>query len=235
MKALALLSSLLLLSACWLARKPRVWEIDELTQREGTLVALWDHDYESMYVKKQTIVKLQEAHRQTAGGAELGTQLVIIPAEEPNGFAGLLEGKRVVGITTGMIRFVGEDMDQYAALLCHVAAHWLKGHIEWNSMRRGGLSVIELAINQITKAPAGSMAAQAVEGYFNRDDERDADSLSISCMKWNGYDPQGAVRFHEMMLKLSVSTKPAFLMTHPTSEERIENLKRLIRSQSSQP
>lgn len=99
----------------------------------------------------------------------------------------------------------------------------------------GALTLIGIAIDQITKVPAGSMAVEAVEGYFNRDDERDADSLSISCMTWNGYDPQGALRFHEMMLKLSVSTKPAFLMTHPTSEERVENVKRLIRTLSSPP
>lgn len=139
MKALVLLSLLLLLSACWLVRKPRVWEVDELVQRGGTLVALWNYDDDSLYVKMQTVQKLREAHERIAGGAELGTQLVIIPAEEPNAFAGLFEGKRVIGITTGMIRFVGEDLDQYAAVLCHEAAHWLKGHIEWNSVRRGRL------------------------------------------------------------------------------------------------
>jgi Zn-dependent protease with chaperone function len=150
MKMLALLSLLLLLPACWPIGKPRVWEIDELAQRGGTLVALWDHDYKSMYVKKQTVLRLQAAHERIAGGAELGTRLVIVPAEDPNAFAGLMEGKRVIGITTGMIRFVGEDMDQYAAVLCHLAAHWLKGHIEWNSVRRGGLGIMGIAINLVT-------------------------------------------------------------------------------------
>lgn len=235
MKALAPVILLTLMPACAMFRKPAVWQIDELAQRGGTVVALWDHDNESLYVKKQTVLKLQEVHKRIAGGAELGTQLVVVPAEEPNAFAGLFEGKRVIGITTAMIRFVGEDMDQYAAVLCHEAAHWLKGHIVWNSVRRGALAVIGIAIDQIIKVPAGSMAVEAVEGYFNRDEERDADSLSISCMAWNGHDPQGAIRFHEMMLSLSVSTKPAFLRTHPTGEERIENLRQLIRAQSFRP
>ena len=234
MKALALVIVLTLLPACAMFRKPSVWEIDELAQRGGTVVALWDHDNESMYVKKQTVLKLQEAHQRIAGGAELGTRLVIVPADDPNAFAGLLEGKRVIAITTSMIRFVGDDIDEYAGLLCHEAAHWLKGHVAWNPVRRTAIQAIGVAINQILKVPAGSLAVEAVEGYFNRDDERDADSLSISCMTWNGYDPRGAVRLQEKLLSIDVNIKPAFLRSHPSGEERVENLKRLIRAQQAQ-
>ena len=233
MKTLGLLTLLLLLSACWLIRKPRVWEVDELAQRGGTLVALWNYNDDSLYVKMQTIQKLREAHERITGGVGLGTRLIIIPGDEPNAYATFAwwEGKRVIAINTGMLMIVGDDIGEYAALLCHEAAHWVKGHVEWGLVRWTTLQAIGAAIDTAVKIPLGGFAGDVVDRYFSREDEREADSLSVSCMAANGYEPRAAVRLWEKLLTLNVDTNLTFLKTHPSWEERIENLKRLIKAQ----
>jgi len=50
----------------------------------------------------------------------------------------------------------------------------------------------------------------------------------------NGFDPQGAVRLQEKMLRLPAGLKVPFLSTHPSGQERVENLKKLIAAKQSQ-
>ena len=77
------------------------------------------------------------------------------------------------------------------------------------------------------------LGANLIEGSYSRDDEREADALSIDFMSVNGFDPQGAVQLQEKMLRLPVGLKVLFLNTHPSGEERIENLKKLIAAKKS--
>jgi predicted Zn-dependent protease len=49
----------------------------------------------------------------------------------------------------------------------------------------------------------------------------------------NGFNPQGAVRLQEKMLKLPAGLKVPFLSTHPSGEERIENLQKLVEVKKS--
>jgi predicted Zn-dependent protease len=72
------------------------------------------------------------------------------------------------------------------------------------------------------------LSADLIEASYSRDNEREADALSIDYTLANGFDPHGAVRLQEKMLKLPVGLKVPFLSTHPSGQERIENLKKLI-------
>jgi predicted Zn-dependent protease len=44
----------------------------------------------------------------------------------------------------------------------------------------------------------------------------------------NNYDPKAAITLHERFLKLDSGFRLPFLSSHPSSEERIQNLKALI-------
>jgi predicted Zn-dependent protease len=50
----------------------------------------------------------------------------------------------------------------------------------------------------------------------------------------SGFDPEGALRLQEKMLKLPVRLKVPFLSTHPAGEERVENLRKLIAAKHPQ-
>jgi len=70
--------------------------------------------------------------------------------------------------------------------------------------------------------------ADLIEAAYSRDDEREADALGIDYMIANSFDPGAAVRLHEKMLKLNDRLRIPFLSSHPSSQERIESLKKLI-------
>jgi predicted Zn-dependent protease len=49
-----------------------------------------------------------------------------------------------------------------------------------------------------------------------------------------GFDPGATVRLHEKMLKLPSGVRVPFLSSHPSGEERIESLKKLIEAKKSE-
>jgi predicted Zn-dependent protease len=141
-----------------------------------------------------------------------------------------------------MVKLIGENMDEFAALLGHEAAHWAKGHVDSSKARSNTIQGISTVVGVglgVAGIPAAGvitgLGANLIEASYSRDDEREADALSIDFMAVNGFDPQGAVRLQEKMLRLPAGLKVPFLSTHPSGQERVENLKKLIAAKQSQP
>ncbi len=65
---------------------------------------------------------------------------------------------------------------------------------------------------------------EMLKAGYSRDQERDADRYGLEWMTQGGFDPQGAVRFQ----LLSESHGLGVMSTHPTSNERVETMQRLI-------
>jgi predicted Zn-dependent protease len=64
---------------------------------------------------------------------------------------------------------------------------------------------------------------------YSRAHEREADRLGMIFMAMAGYNPQEALAFWERMEKLAGgSGPPAFLSTHPTSAERIREIRNFL-------
>lgn len=78
------------------------------------------------------------------------------------------------------------------------------------------------------------LGADVIESSFSRDDEREADAWGIDYMIAAGYDPWAAVRLHEKMLAQPGGVGIPFLSSHPSGQERIENLKQLIEAKKLQ-
>jgi predicted Zn-dependent protease len=74
---------------------------------------------------------------------------------------------------------------------------------------------------------ATDVATTSVTRSFSRDDEREADQLGVEFMANADYDSWGAMRLQEKLLKVADSSMLPFLSTHPSSAERVENMKRL--------
>jgi predicted Zn-dependent protease len=188
-------------------------------------------------IHRKTLQELMLAHLRISRAAGIEADLLLVNGEEPNAFAGLFSDRRVIGVSLGMVKLIGDDINQYAALLGHEAAHWSKGHIDASSLRANTLKVIGTVVGAGLGAagvPAGGLITgvglDLIDASFNRDQERDADAASVDYVIANNYDPQGAITLFEKMMKNSSRFSLPFLSSHPSDQERIERFKALIES-----
>ena len=72
-------------------------------------------------------------------------------------------------------------------------------------------------------------AADLLNLKFSRDNERDADSAGLSLLVKAGLEPAPMAAFFRKMAAESVAV-PAFLSTHPASEERFVDLDRAVKA-----
>ncbi len=147
----------------------------------------------------------------------------------------------VMVLWTGMLLRT-ENEAQLAVVLGHEMAHYLQRHSlqVWRDMRNkmGALMFIQLAAmaaGQFAGVPAagaiGPAAALITQGSifaFTRDKEREADQLGLEMIAKAGYDPTEAPKIWEALVEERDADDDSgpliFFSTHPTSEERIENL-----------
>lgn len=233
--------SLLLLAGC-ATRFPSYWNVRQLVLSPAPVIDLATPDkHVLLSVGKQTLQKLFLAHVRITRAANVYAELLLVDGDEPNAFAALVSGRRAVAINLGMVKLVGEKDDEFAALLGHEAAHWAKGHVDSGRSRSGTIqglgTLVGVGLGMAGVPGAGlisGLGADVIESSFSRDDEREADASGIDYMIAAGYDPWAAVRLHEKILALPGRVRIPFLSRHPSGQERIGNLKRLIEAKASQ-
>ena len=191
-------------------------------------------------MRRQTVQRLLLAHFRIARSAGIQAELFIVEGDDPNAFTGFIGGRPIIAINIAMVKLIGENLDEFAALLGHEAAHWAKGHVDASKRRSSTIqgigTLVGVGLGAAGIPAAGiitGLGADLIEASYSRDDEREADAASIDYMLANGFDPQGAVRLQEKMLRLPGGLKVPFLSTHPSGEERIENLKKQIAAKKS--
>jgi predicted Zn-dependent protease len=242
MKQTTLLVLLVLLLTGCATRSHLYWDVRELVLAPGPMVALTaPGDKLILAVNKQTVQKIFLSHRRITRSANVQTDLLLVDGDEPNAFAALVNERRVIAINVAMAKLIGEDIEEFAALLGHETAHWARGHVEAGKTRSNTIqavgTMIGVGLGMAGVPGAGYISgfgANLIEASYSRDDEREADAFGVEYMLANGFDPGAAVRLHEKMLKLPSSARIPFLSSHPASEERIENLKKLIEAKKSE-
>jgi len=193
-------------------------------------------------VPTRTMQEMLLAHIRISRTANVQSELYIADGDEPNAFVGQdATGRNVMGINIGMVRLVGNDADAYAALIGHEAAHLAKDHGASRRQRSNTLDLIGTIAGAslgMAGVPGGGLisgiAVDAIGSTYSRDQEREADALGVEYMLANQYDPQGAIRLNELLLKTHSGISIPFLSSHPSSDERIENLRALIEAKKSQ-
>ncbi len=232
----------LLLSACATAPgTQQSWRVRDMAQAQTPRVRLFGRNERAMATfDTLTIKKLMLAHFRVTRAAGVHAELLIVDGDNPNAFAGPFQEQQVIAINIGMIKLVGDDIDEFAALLGHEAAHLAKKHAESNESRSktfdaiGTLAAIGLQSAGVPAAGTiAGMGVQLIDASYSRDQEREADALSVGYIREAKYDPQGAIRLHEKLLKASSGSLLPFLSSHPSSQERIENLKKIIQEKES--
>jgi predicted Zn-dependent protease len=234
---------LTILAGCSAPKGDVTWRVREMALAPTTKVVLYGPGEKVLLtMNRQTVQRLLLAHFRITRSAGIQAELFIVEGEDPNAFAASIDGRRIIAINIAMVKLIGENMDEFAALLGHEAAHWAKGHVDSSKARSNTIQGISTVVGVglgVAGIPAAGvitgLSANLIEASYSRDDEREADALSIDFMAVNGFDPQGAVRLQEKMLRLPAGLKVPFLSTHPSGQERVENLKKLIAAKQSQP
>jgi beta-barrel assembly-enhancing protease len=170
----------------------------------------------------------------------VGSAVYLVEMSDPamvNAFA--WRDKNGIGyiyVTLPMARQLGYDPNQWAALLGHEAGHLAKDHQKANTSRQATLQGTATALGFIPLPLVGAIArsvvmpvaATAINAHYSRDQEREADALSVQYMVAAGYDPQGAIHLQQTLLAVGGGKGGDFFSSHPGGQERIANLKAQI-------
>lgn len=223
----------LLLFGC--AAPQSAWRLDDAANADSSEITLnrQRDKTTAATIPTERVKKLLSMRDAMAKIAGYNPELHVVDGKDPNAFSGFIEGKSVIGFNLGMIELFQGDNDAYAAIMGHEFAHLALGHAAAGQAREqarvAGASIAGALLGIVGVPMGGSiagLASQAVSAVYSRDDERAADQRGFDYMRRTGYDPKGAVRAWEKMASVSGFNIP-FLSTHPTSDERLETMKRL--------
>ena len=167
---------------------------------------------------------------------DLVYSFAVVEAEEVNAFS--LPGGYVF-VNRGLMKEVADD-DELAGVLAHEVAHITARHAVKRYESRLGAQAAQLAALAARSGRAAggmSVALQAAQLAYARQDELEADRLAVKYVKAAGFNPQGVLAFLE---KLDVVNRkrrlyiprgvvrPQYAHTHPYVPERIRAVKEAL-------
>lgn len=180
----------------------------------------------------QQMIQIKEQVESAAGSLRAG--LFLAEGNDPNGFSAVSAHGPIIAVNIGMVNLIGQDGDAMAALVGHELAHLYLNHgrsrqdREENRMATSAILSIALGMFGIPiPFEVTDVAISSVSNTFTREEERDADRLGVEYMVKAGFDPFGSVRLQEKLGAASGGNMLPFLSSHPSSFERVENMKRL--------
>lgn len=143
-------------------------------------------------------------------------------------------------IFTGMIERA-KTIDELAGVMGHEIVHITGRHMA-RSSGPDAISILSLlGMVLLARSGSGAQAAgivgQAVaatrQAAYSRQLEMEADTLGMRYMAAAGYDPKGTIGFLKTMNQeraLNPIDVPAYIMTHPITQERVANAELVYRS-----
>jgi predicted Zn-dependent protease len=141
---------------------------------------------------------------------------------------------------TGMIERA-KSTDELAGVMGHEIVH-IKGRHMARSSGPDAISVLSLlSMILLARSGSGAQAAgvvgQAVaatrQAAFSRQMEMESDTLGTRYMAAAGYDPKGTIAFLKTLDQeraLNPIDVPAYIMSHPVTQERVANAKLVVKS-----
>lgn len=179
--------------------------------------------------------------------AGVEAKLVWSTNADVNAFATIVGDDKVVVVQQGLLAMVDTDRDEVAAVLGHELGHHKADHIRSARKKAEGAhalgailgAVVGAKIGKGTGAVAGAAVGSVGGGLvalkFNRDQEMEADRLSVGWMIAAGYNPQGMLRLQQRLAELETHSHAEILSTHPTSQKRYQAAEQLIAKLSPPP
>ena len=168
------------------------------------------------------------------GAQEWNWEINVIDSELINAFC--MPGGKIV-VYSGLINKLDATDDELAAVIGHEIAHALREHgrERMSSALVQQVGILGFAIflsNQdgsfLSKQAILQGVALGTTLFFalpnSREQEREADDMGLELTALAGYNPMAAVSLWRKMDAQSDSQPPEFLSTHPSNENRIEDL-----------
>lgn len=140
-----------------------------------------------------------------------------------------------MGFYTGLVDRLKMTDDEIATVMGHEMAHALKEHSKsaHNFEMTTGIfgAIADAAASAALGADTGGLLSTGTDLIankpFSRSQETEADEIGLMLMAESGYNPSAAPNVWVKMSKESGGSGGIF-STHPSNEDRQENLERLI-------
>jgi len=183
---------------------------------------------QQLYARVQTIVKRLVPQTSTfrADAPRWQWETNVQTKDDVNAFA--MPGGKVM-VYSGLVEKLQATDAELAAVLGHEMAHALREHTRERVSRQYAEQLALAGVAAATGAGPQVMqlATQVTDVALtlphSREQESEADVVGLELMARAGYDPHAAVSLWQKMQKLG-GGGPQFLSTHPSGENRIEEL-----------
>lgn len=133
-----------------------------------------------------------------------------------------------IGVYSGIINQLKLSDDELAAVMGHEIAHALREHSREQASQKAVSGLITGVVSTAAGLPEELMDAGSqmlVHLPNSRAMELESDVIGLELMARAGYDPRNASSIWKKMMQASSGkNSPAFLSTHPASEQRIAEL-----------
>lgn len=136
-----------------------------------------------------------------------------------------------IAVYSGLINKLKVTDDELAAVMGHEIAHALREH----SRERASEQAVAGSLISVAAAVAGLGQAgqQGLEFAYmgllglpnSRRHEVEADRIGVELAARSGYDPRAAISLWEKMGQVGGGEPPKFLSTHPSREDRMQDLR----------
>nr|AOR51157.1 peptidase [uncultured bacterium pAY4-1] len=134
----------------------------------------------------------------------------------------------IVVVNAGLLYAITSP-EELAGVLAHEIAHAeLRHSLKGIAKSLGLRTLASLALGDYGGTALAEGMKHLAELGFSREAEREADQEGLRRLVAARIDPQGMVRFFELLEKERQLTPPPFLSTHPSNAERITALQREI-------
>nr|VFK33422.1 MAG: Peptidase family M48 [Candidatus Kentron sp. MB]VFK76159.1 MAG: Peptidase family M48 [Candidatus Kentron sp. MB] len=166
-------------------------------------------------------------------------EVVVFAGRERNAFA--LPGKKI-GVYKGILK-AATNQHMLAAVIGHEIAHVQAGHgnerMSASLVSGLGLKAVELMASDSRGGKGLDRNVQTALNLgieygilkpYSRSHESEADLMGLKLMAKAGFKPEQSIVLWQNMARLSENQPLEFLSTHPSSDTRIEDLRKLIPS-----
>jgi beta-barrel assembly-enhancing protease len=126
-------------------------------------------------------------------------------------------------VYTGLIKYLDNEA-QLAGVLGHEIAHADLRHVTDQLTEQYGISLLLSLVLGQNQNVLSDIAVGLASLAFSRGDESQADEYSVNYLCSNLYTAYGAAGFFEKIEAEGGATIPEFLSTHPSPENRIEDI-----------